>query len=203
MKAQSAQWPVAIDGRHPPMTKIQLIQKLAELDRRGIHVLARRDIEKLFPYEADKAMEKSLQRMVADGLLLRAAKGLYLNPIASSKNRWLAEEIAKALRPGCLSYVSLESMLSEYGAISQIPINRLTVMTTGRSGTLETALGTIEFTHTQRKLSDIMMHTMEMKGRPLRIATRSTALRDLLRVGRNVNMLIEEEMDDESPGEQA
>ena len=179
------------------MTKIELIHRLAELDRLGIHVLARRDIEKLFPDEGEKAMEKSLQRMVSDGLLQRVAKGLYVNPAASSKNRWIAEEIAKALRPGCLSYVSLESMLSEYGAISQIPIDRITVMTTGRSGLHRTPFGTIEFTHTKRPRSDILGSTLAPKGRPLRIATRSAAVRDLLRVGRNSNMIVEEESEKE------
>ncbi len=183
------------------MTKIELIRKLSELDRRGIHVLARRDIGKLFPDESEKAMEKSLQRMVSDGLLQRVAKGLYANPAAASKNRWLAEEVAKALRPGCLSYVSLESILSEYGAISQIPINRMTVMTTGRSGIHKTPFGTIEFTHTQRARSEILGRTLAPKGRPLRIATQSAAIRDLLRVGRNANMLIREELEDESEGE--
>ncbi len=175
------------------MTKIELIRRLAELDRRGIHVLARRDIEKLFPDEGEKAMEKSLQRMVSDGLLQRVAKGLYVNPAASSKNRWIAEEIAKALRPGCLSYVSLESILSEYGAISQIPIDRITVMTTGRSGLHKTPFGTIEFTHTKRTRSEILGRTLAPKGRPLRIATRSAAVRDLLRSGRNANMIVEGE----------
>lgn len=185
------------------MTKIELIRRLAELDRRGIHVLPRRDIEKLFPHEGEKAMEKSLQRMVSDGLLLRVAKGLYLNPVASSRNRWIAEEIAKALRPGCLSYVSLESILSEYGAISQIPIDRMTVMTTGRSGLHKTPFGTIEFTHTKRSRSEILGRTLAPKGRPLRIANRSAAIRDLLRSGRNANMIIHEEIEDESEGEQS
>jgi len=159
----------------------------------------RRDLEKLFPEEGEKALEKSLQRMVGDGLLQRVAKGLYVNPAASSKSRWVAEEIAKALRPGCLSYVSLESILSEYGAISQIPIDRLTIMTTGRSGVHRTPYGTIEFTHTKRPRAEILEGTQAFKGRPLRIATRSAAVRDLLRVGRNANMIIEEESDAEQP----
>ncbi|UXH78616.1 hypothetical protein N4261_01355 [Roseateles amylovorans] len=163
---------------------------MAELDRMGIHVLAHRDIEKLFPDEGEKAMEKSLQRMVIDGVLVRAARGLFVNPAAKSKNRWIAEEVAKALRPGCLSYVSLESILSEYGAISQIPVDRLTVMTTGRRGVHNTPFGTIEFTHTQRARSDILEHTLAPPGRPLRIATRNTAIRDLRRVGRNTNLVL-------------
>jgi len=183
------------------MKKIDLIRRLAELDRRGVHVLARRDIEKLFPDEGEKAMEKSLQRMVADGLLQRVARGLYVNPAATSKNRWIAEEVAKALRPGCLSYVSLESMLSEYGAISQIPINRMTVMTAGKSGVVDTPYGVIEFTHTKRGVADILHRTAQTKGRPLRIATREAAIRDLLRVGRNANMIDRGEPDDPQAGE--
>ena len=183
------------------MKRIDLIHKLSELDRRGVHVLARRDIEKLFPDEAEKAMEKSLQRMVSDGLLQRAAKGLYVNPAANSKNRWIAEEVAKALRPGCLSYVSLESILAEYGAISQIPVNRMTVMTTGKSGVVETPFGVIEFTHTKRGRAEIFKRTMQATGRPLRIATRQAAIRDLLRVGRNANMLVNDPQDDEAHGE--
>lgn len=35
---------------------------------------------------------------------------------------------------GEYNYISLESALSEYGIISQIPIDRLTIMTTGRKG---------------------------------------------------------------------
>jgi len=183
------------------MKKIDLIRRLAELDRRGVYVLARRDIEKLFPDEGEKALEKSLQRMVADGLLQRVARGLYVNPAATSKNRWIAEEVAKALRPGCISYVSLESMLSEYGAISQIPFNRMTVMTTGKSGVVDTPFGVIEFTHTKRGVADILHRTAQTKGRPLRIATREAAIRDLLRVGRNANMIDRGEPDDPQAGE--
>ncbi|MFZ4709869.1 MAG: type IV toxin-antitoxin system AbiEi family antitoxin [Zwartia sp.] len=179
------------------MKKMALFRKLSELDKRGVYVLARRDLEKLFPEEGEKAMEKSLQRMVADDLLQRVAKGLYVNPAATSKNRWIAEEIAKALRPGSLSYVSLESILSEYGVISQVPVSRMTVMTTGKSGTVETPYGTIEFTHTKRRVVEIIKRTLLAKGRPLRIATKQAAVRDLLRVGRNANMIDQRELDDE------
>ncbi|MGJ7545468.1 type IV toxin-antitoxin system AbiEi family antitoxin [Variovorax sp. LT1R16] len=171
------------------MKRLELIGRLAELDRRGIYVLARRDLDKLFPAESAKSMEQSLKRMVDDRLLERAARGLYVNPAASSRNRWIAEEIAKALRPDALSYVSLESMLSEYGVISQIPIDRMTVMTTGGSGLIETPYGTIEFTHTKRGVAQVIKNTLAVKGRPLRIATQRAAVRDLLRVGRNANML--------------
>ena len=140
--------------------------------------------------------------MVADRLLQRVARGLYVNPAASSKNRWIAEEIGRKLRPGNLFYVSLESVLSEYGVISQIPINRMTVMTTGASGLIETPYGTIEFTHTKRGKAEIVKRTLAPKGRPLRIATKQAAVRDLLRVGRNVNMMDLNALEDEQEGEE-
>lgn len=146
--------------------------------------------------------DQSLKRMVADRLLQRVARGLYVNPAASSKNRWIAEEIGRKLRPGNLFYVSLESVLSEYGVISQIPINRMTVMTTGASGLIETPYGTIEFTHTKRGKAEIVKRTLAPKGRPLRIATKQAAVRDLLRVGRNVNMMDLNALEDEQEGEE-
>lgn len=183
------------------MKRLELISKLAEMDRKGIYVLPKKDLAKLFPLESDKSMEQSLKRMVDDKLLQRVARGLYVNPNASSRNRWMLEEIAKALRPGSMSYVSLESVLSEYGVISQIPINRMTLMTTGASGLIDTPFGTIEFTHTKRNVAQIVKNTLVAKGRPLRIATQSAAIRDLLRVGRNTNMVEEEAMQAYQEGE--
>ena len=178
------------------MKKIELIRGLQTLDRNGVYVLAKRDIEKMFPNEGEKALEKSLQRMVSDGFLVRVAKGVYLNPAAACKTSRVVEDIAKVLRPGCYSYVSLESMLSEYGVISQIPVNRITVMTTGAKGFYDTPFGTIEFTHTKRSPADVIGRSLHVEGRPLRIARKKAAVQDLLRVGRNTNMMDEKEIED-------
>src|SRR6218665_2483397 len=111
------------------MKKIDLIHRLAALDKKGVYILSKADIGKMFPGEGAKAMEKSLQRMVADRLLIRAARGVYVNPPApTSRNSRIIEDLAKALRPGALCYLSLEAILSEYGVISQIPMGRITVM---------------------------------------------------------------------------
>ena len=40
------------------MNRIELIKRLAELERRRVFVLTKRDMEKLFPEEEAKAMEK-------------------------------------------------------------------------------------------------------------------------------------------------
>jgi hypothetical protein len=178
---------------------MELITSLMNLERRGVFVLTKKDIGKLFPLEDEKSMEKSLQRMVKDGLLIKAARGIYINALVASRHKsWMLENIAKALRPGKLSYVSLESMLSEHGVISQIPLSRLTVMTTGAGGIHHTPYGTIEFTHTKRSIPEILDRTIFIKDRPLRIAKKQAAVSDLLRVGRNTFMIDYEELNDAS-----
>jgi predicted transcriptional regulator of viral defense system len=182
------------------MRRIDLFKRLEELERRNVLVLSKKDMGKLFPEEDEKAMEKSLKRMVREGLLVRAARGVYVNASAASRNASrIIEDVAIALRPGKFSYVSLESALSEYGVISQIPMSRLTVMTTGASGVHETPYGVIEFTHTKRSPPEVLARTVFTRDRPLRVAKKQTAVQDLRRVGRNTDLIDLEALEDEAP----
>ena len=176
------------------MKKIEAINKLITLDQHGVYVLTRGDLAKAFPNEKEKAFEKSLQRLVADGILERVARGVYVNSLARSKRGGVVEGIAAVLRRGHFSYLSRESMLSEYGLISQIPVSRLILMTTGASGVYETPYGVIEFNHTKRSIAELIQRTVSVKGRTLRLATRQAALEDQIRAGRNVNMIDEYEL---------
>jgi len=171
------------------MRQSQALPTLREWDKRGRYVFQRAALAKLFAGDSEKTFSEGLNRLVKSGLLVRAARGVYVNPHAHSLDSRTIERIAQALRPGEYSYVSLESMLSEYGEISQIPIDRLTVMTTGRKGVYRTPYGTIEFTHTARPVAEILGNIKQVEGRPLRIASREVAWRDLKRVGRNVGMV--------------
>ena len=67
------------------MQKIDALNTLKDLDRRGVYVLTKADLAKAFPDEEEKTLEKSLQRLVSDGILERVTKGIYLNPMATSK----------------------------------------------------------------------------------------------------------------------
>ena len=185
------------------MKRLDLIKKLAPLERLGVYVLPKRDLKKVFSEEDERSLEKSLQRVVRDGLLVRAAKGVYVNPLGTHRHPGrVVEEVAKALRPGAVSYVSLESMLSEHGVISQIPMSHLTVMTTGASGRHSTPYGEIEFTHTKRSVTDVLERSVYVEGRPMRIAKKKTAAQDLYRVGRNIDMIDHEELnEDEDPNQ--
>jgi len=171
------------------MTREEAIQKLAEWDLKGRCVFATQDLARLFPGDSPGAFHKGLDRLVKAGILQRVCRGVYLNPNAASRDRFLLDRIALTLRRGEYSYLSLESMLSELGVISQIPMDRLTIMTTGRKGEYRTPYGVIEFNHTKRPINDILEHSYHPQGRPMRITDAATAWRDLKRVGRNPHLV--------------
>lgn len=179
------------------MKKLEAIQILREFDKSGKYVFTKHDLTKLFSNDSKKAFDEGLGRLVKANIIKRACRNIYINEQANCFDSYVIEHIAKALRRNHYNYVSLESALSEYGLISQIPLDRLTIMTTGREGIYKTAYGVIEFTHTKRSLADILEHIQTIPTRPLRLAKKETALRDLKRVGRNQHLLLTEMLNNE------
>ena len=172
------------------MKKTSAIKTFTAWDAKGRYVYTLGDLAKLFPEDSPRTLQEGVNRLVKAGILQRVCRGVYVYALSHSKDSHVIEQIAKTLRRGDYSYVSLESALSEYGAISQIPIDRLTVMTTGRKGEYKTPYGVIEFTHTKRSLQNILQSMREV-GRPLRLANPMAAWRDLKRVGRNTHLVEE------------
>lgn len=178
------------------MDQSTAIKRFSQWDRQGRFVYTRADLAKLFHEDSPRALKDGLQRLVAEGLLERPARGVYLYPLAHSRDSFTIESIARALRRGEYNYVSLESALSEYGAISQVPLDRLTVMTTGRKGLYKTPYGAIEFVHTKRPVAELLKRMKDV-GRPLRLATPQAAWADLKRVGRNTHLVDQSVIDNE------
>lgn len=177
------------------MEQSAAIKVLSEWARAGRVVFTVGDLAKLFPGDQRRTLLAALGRLVEEGVLARACRGVYVVVLTGEPGSDVIERIAVALRRGHYSYTSLESALSEYGAISQIPIDRLTAMTTGRSGVYTTPWGTIEFTHTKRSVADILANTRSV-GRPLRLAKPQAAWRDLKRAGRNTHLVDEQALAD-------
>lgn len=163
-------------------------QRLDAWDRQGRTIFTLRDLAKLFHEDSPKTLQEGVNRLRRYGVLEGVARGIYHYALSRTPDAYRLERIARAMRRGEYSYVSLESALSEYGAISQIPVDRLTVMTTGRKGTYRTPYGTIEFTHTRRPITELMERMKDI-GRPLKIATPEAAWADLKRVGRNTHLV--------------
>ncbi|WED21973.1 hypothetical protein L3Q72_00720 [Vibrio sp. JC009] len=173
------------------------INRLSELDAKGRYVFLHRDLVKIFHEDSLRSLNDSLARLVKSAVLERVARGVYVYSL--SRHRYTAKTldlIATALRRGEFNYVSLESALSAYGVISQIPIDRLTLMTTGVKGVYKTNYGVIEFTHTKRSIKSILDDIFQA-DRPLKMAKKTAALRDLKRVGRNTHLIDMEAMYDD------
>ena len=175
------------------MLTTEAVRTLSEWDRRGRIVFTLSDLRKIFPNQSEKTLSESLRRLVFNGMLERAANGVYVNPLSSRSRADLLEEVALALRRGEYNYLSLECALSEWGVISQVPQSYLTVMTTGRKGEFDTPFGIVEFTHTRRTSSEIVRGTVRW-NRPLRLAKASCAFQDLRRVGRNQHLVDSDEL---------
>lgn len=162
--------------------------RLDRWDRQGRSVYTLADLAKLFPEDSPKTLQESIGRLRRFGVLEGVLRGIYVYAQSRRTKADRLEEIAKAMRRGEYSYVSLESALSAYGAISQIPVDRLTIMTTGRKGVYRTPYGTLEFTHTKRPLQELLQRMRDV-GRPLKVATPEAAWADLKRVGRNTHLV--------------
>ncbi|MBS6031925.1 MAG: hypothetical protein KIB40_02050 [Pantoea sp.] len=175
------------------MDKLAAINTLDKFSLQGRYVFHLNDLKDMFFGESERALKASLKRLVDADILTRAVQCVYVYKRAP-KDSFILEHIVKTVRRGEYNYVSLESALSQYGVISQIPIDRLTVMTTGRGGEFKTPWGVIELTHTQRSVSDILSSTVETKS-PIKFAKKETALRDLRRVGRNTHLIDTRELE--------
>ena len=172
------------------MHQTDALNILDSWDRQGRYVFARGDLGKLFD-EAGGTLARTLERLTKKGIIVRAAQGVYVYGLSRSIGGLTLEQIAQTLRRDDFNYISLESALSEWGTISQIPIDRITIMTTGRKGEFKTPYGVVEFTHTDMNPQDIIANTVQREPHPLRIATEDLAVKNLRRVGRNT-FLIEE-----------
>lgn len=104
----------------------------------------------LYAGEPDSgALQVQLSRWVADGRLVKLARGKYLIAKPYRKIDPPVEHIANRLVYP--SYVSLEYALAWYDLIPEtVPV--VTSVTTGRPRTYETALGTFRYRHVKRDL---------------------------------------------------
>jgi hypothetical protein len=162
------------------------MRHLLEADRGSVWAFTPATLGALLGKVEPNYRKLMLKRLADQGVITRAARGVYVNPLARSLPADVRRGLLRFLRPRQVSYVSLESKLSEAGAISQIS-TALTCMTTGSPGVFETPWGIIEFTHTDR---DIDLEKNVYRGDDGTLeATVATAARDLRRVGRNLGLV--------------
>ena len=171
------------------MNRRDLMQKLNDMERRGVWAFTPATFSALLGNPELGYLKLRMKRLADQGVLVRAARGVYVNPHARSLPHDVRVGLIRFLRPRELTYVSLESKLSEVGAISQVT-TALTCMTTGAPGRFDTPWGAIEFTHTDRHIA--LGTDVHARDDGVLHATVERAARDLRRVGRNINLIDEE-----------
>ncbi len=166
-----------------------VMQKLDEVDRRGVWAFTPATFSALLGNPEPNYLQLMMKRLADQRVLVRAARGVYVNPRARSMPNDVRGGLIRFLRPREVTYVSLESRLSEAGAISQVT-TVLTCMTTGSPGRFDTPWGAIEFTHTDRPIA--LGSDVHARDDGVLEATVERSARDLRRVGRNTDLLGEQ-----------
>ena len=162
-----------------------LLQTLDKWDRHGVWAFDVPRLKLLFD-DSPGDLQQSLKHQTRTGNIVRIARGIYVNPRARSLPAEPLLALASIIRPFDFSYLSLESVLSDAGWISQIA-QRYTLMSTGRSSVFYTPYGVLEFTHTSRKVRspEIVLD----RSRDIHVATPERAYEDLRFTKRNLAMV--------------
>jgi len=176
---------------------VDLQKKLFHLAKGNDLILHQKDLFTLMGRADSSASRMLLVRAVAAGIVQNPTKGLYVFSASMRLNPDSIYKIARKLRSGYFNYLSLESVLSQSGLIPQLPIDRITIMTTGRSQVFELhGIGVVEFIHTKKSMDALAPNLVWDQDIEMFRASPEYALRDLKRVGRNLDMIQESDEHD-------
>lgn len=163
----------------PSRTIIRQLRRLANPES---YLFTFADFLPLVPDITKAALKVVLHRLVKNGELERVCRGVYLYPFVDYPLNLLIYHAISILRPSRNNYLSFENVLSEAGIISQVPINWISLISTGCSATVSCGkFGTIEFIHTKRSISSSADELSYDKERRLWIASPELAKTDLKR----------------------
>jgi hypothetical protein len=134
----------------------ELSRTLERFARAENYLFALDDLRGALPDMEPGAFKALLSRAQKNSVLKRVCKGIYLYPRVNFSPGLVLFHAAARLRADAFNYLSLETVLSDAGVISQIPLNWITLMSSGRSHIVNCGdFGHIEFIHTKRKPADV------------------------------------------------
>lgn len=147
----------------------------------------------LFPDLSQGAYRALLHRAEKRGLLERVCHNVYQYPGDPDTSGLILFRAAALLRASHFNYISLETVLSDAGLISQVPIAWITLVSTGRSAEVTCGrFGTIEFIHTERSIGKISDQLTYDPDRHLFRASPRLALSDMKRFNRSTFDLVKD-----------
>jgi predicted transcriptional regulator of viral defense system len=134
----------------------QLSEMLSSVATPQTSVFTLADLRSLLPEQSDLTFKTMLSRAVSAKHLARVCRGLYLYEKAKPDRSRILYHAAAKLRPLSLNYLSLETVLSDAGVISQMPVARIMVMSSARASVVDCGVwGSIEFVRTWQNPADL------------------------------------------------
>lgn len=169
----------------------QLGDTLRSLADREHCVFAASDLAGAVPESGQLAV--LLSRATKGGLLRRVCKGIYFYPVADYPAGHLLFHAAARLRADAFNYLSLETVLSDAGVISQVPMNWISLMSSGRSHVMDCGdYGHIEFVHTAQRPDEVAGELVYDPERHLWLASVRQAMRDMKATRRSLELVNQE-----------
>lgn len=173
------------------MQTIKYLSTWLEQNANNEHYLfSLRDFSALFSHLSESSLKTLLSRAVKSGYLERVCRGLYLYRKAMPMDGLLLFHAAVHLRASEFNYISLETALSDKGIISQIPMNWISIMSSGRSSIISCGkYGTIEFIHTSKTPKELVDQLTYDPNCKLWRASAALALQDMKNTRRNSDLI--------------
>jgi len=168
----------------------QLVKILAGLADDEHYLFSFADLKGAMPDQSQGGFKALVSRAVKDGLLKRICRGLFLYPAVEYPRGLVLFHAAARLRAGAFNYISLETALSDAGVISQIPMNWITVMSSGRSHIVNCGeFGRIEFVHTKKRPENLTDHLVYDSRCRLWRASVALAIKDMQATRRSTDLI--------------
>jgi predicted transcriptional regulator of viral defense system len=168
----------------------QLRQTLDKIENAEHCLFTLSDLQAALPELSTGAFKILLSRAQKKNILKRICRGLYVYPSRYQSTGLVLFHAAARLRAHEFNYISLETALSDAGVISQIPMNWITVMSSGRTQTIDCGnYGHIEFIHTKKNPEALQGNLSYDKRCRLWRANTSLAIADMKHTRRNLDLI--------------
>jgi predicted transcriptional regulator of viral defense system len=163
---------------------------LSNLVDKGHLLFSLADLRGINPQQTKGAFKVMISRAVKNGLIKRICRGVYLYSRGSFESGMILYHSAAKLRAGEFNYLSLETVLSDAGVISQIPMNWITIISSGRSNIIDCGVfGKIEFIHTTTSPAKFVTKVNYDFRCHLWRATVNQAVKDMKQTRRNMDLI--------------
>ncbi len=174
-------------SRQPIKELTRILERLAGKEH---YLFSLEDMRSALPEASSGAFRVLISRADKSGLLRRVCRGIYLYPRVIYPTGLVLFHTAAKLRADCFNYLSLETVLSDAGVISQIPLNWITLMSSGRSHIVNCGdFGHIEYIHTKRRSVDVADRLSYDQDCHLWRASVNLALQDMKLTRRSTDLI--------------